>query len=298
MQTLLETSAVKEVVNNVSDYNEVITDISAKVLAKIKKSENEKILSFMRENRLYLTREEMQQKLGVNRQRISALATHNFNSWDFRAYDEWYLKLLIKENNTYTNGDGTEKERVRNILANEVEASGVVGKYLGLPFYTADFEKKIYNRIPTMSFVGCETERHTFLLRKKYDILNDFPMEMHNCELITMIRNSEPNTYAHVFLDYMGGLHKFGSEIVETMDRQVVQIGGTLAITIQNAQRYGLVREASPYARKLDNRTASSKMIDKFICDVKGDDYELLSNNYYKDNGHVGMNLIILKRLK
>ncbi len=283
--------------NNVNDYNEVMTDISAKVLAKIKKSENEKILSFMRENRFYLTKEEIQKKLGVNRQKISALATHHFNSWDF-AFDEWYLKRLISVNNTYTNGDGTEKERVRNILANEVEASGIVGKYLGLPFYTATFEKKIYNRIPTMSFVGCETERNTFLLRKKYDIMNDFPMEMHNCELITMIRNSDPNTYAHVFLDYMGGLHKFAPEIMETMDRQIVKIGGTLAITIQNAQRYGLIKENSPYSRKSDNRTASTKMIDKFICDVKGDDYELLSNNYYKDNGHVGMNLIILKRIK
>jgi hypothetical protein len=297
MQTIVK--ELNQENNNVSDYNEVITELSSKVLKKLKEAKNAEILLYIRNNYKYLTISEMANKLGLNsHHNVTGLFIHEYFDKRLIAKTEAQLLRLIAQKNTYTNGDGIEKERVRNILANEVEASGVVGKYLGLPFYTADFEKKIYNRIPTMSFVGCETEKNTFLLRKKYDILEDFPMEMHNCKLSKMIRNSEPNTYAHVFLDYMGGLHKFGSEIVEAMDRQIVQIGGTLAITIQNAQRYGLVKETSRFARKLDNRTASSKMIDKFICDVKGDDYELLSNNYYKDDKHVGMNLIILKRLK
>jgi len=297
METIVK--ELNQVNNNVSDYNDVRTDISAKVLKKLKEAKNAQILLYIRENYKYLTISEMANKLGLNsHHNVTGLFIHEYFDKKLVAKTEAQLLRLIAQNNTYTNGDGIEKERVRNILANEVEASGVVGKYLGLPFYTADFEKKIYNRIPTMSFVGCETERNTFLLREKYNRMHDFPMEMHNCELSKMIRNSEPNAYAHVFLDYMGGLHKFKNEILEAMDRQIVQIGGTLAITIQNAQRYGLVREVSPYARKLDNRTASTKMIDRFICDAKGDDYELLSNNYYKDNGHVGMNLIILKRIK
>ncbi len=295
METIVK--ELNQVNNNISDYNDVMTDLSAKVQRKLNRSLKADVLNFIRDNHEFLTTKEIAKKLNVSHQRIIGLyVTHSFAGYS--AKTESNLLTGVNKNNTYTNGDGIEKERVRNILANEVEASGIVGKYLGLPFYTATFEQKIYNRIPAMSFVGCETERNTFLLREKYNRIHDFPMEMHNCELITMIRNSEPNTYAHVFLDYMGGLHKFGSEIVEAMDRQIVQIGGTLAITIQNAQRYGLIKENSPFARKIDNRTASTKMIDKFICDVKGDDYELLSNNYYKDNGHVGMNLIILKRLK
>lgn len=298
METVL-TQKVK--VNNVLNAKiaETYKTISNDISKKLKEKQNLEILAYIHENYQYLTISEMAKKLGLNtHHKVTGLFIHQNLNKNLIAKSEQELLTLISKNNNYTNSDGTEKEKVRTILANEVEKSGVVGKYLGLPFYTADFEKKILKMIPKMSFVGCEIERNTYLLREKYNRLHDFPMEMHNCKLIDIIEKSEANTFAHAFLDYMGGIHKFGAEIVKAMDKQIVEIGGTLSFTIQNAQRFGLEKNNSRFKRLNDCRSESTIMIDKFICDIKGNDYELLSNNYYKDNGHVGMNLVILKRIK
>lgn len=287
-------TTINDVKNNLSLVSERLNNVDEKV-------SKETIISFIQDNEQYLTVPEMAKKLNVDAPKVRYHANKlNCNV----AFTEKELLTEIAKHNDYTNGDGIQKEKVRNILANEVKATNLAGKYLGLPFYTATFEKKILKMVPDMTFEGCEIEPYTYLLREKYNRIYDFPMAMHNCSIIDIIRKSEPNTYAHVFLDYMGGLAKFGNEIIETMDRQVVEVGGTLAYTIQNAQRFrddktkSLIQAKYGFNRASDDRTESSKMIDRFNAEILGTDYKLISNNYYKDAGHVGMNLVILQRIK
>lgn len=259
---------------------------------------------FITDNYKFLTIPEMAEKLGIKHQKVTGLLIKANLDRNLLSKSEDVLKHLVAMHNTYTNSCGKKKEIARKLLAKEIIKTKLVGGVLTLPFYTALFEQKLHNLNNSMYFVGVEQEKHTYLLREKYNRLTDFPMVMHNCDLADIINGSGENTFAHAFLDYTGGLQKFGGQIVTALDKKIVKVGGILAFTVENAQRYQDVEATKlryadlGFKRDNDERTDSSLMIDRFICEVKGHDYELITNHYYKDENRVGMNLVILKRIK
>lgn len=259
---------------------------------------------FITDNYKFLTIPEMAEKLGIKHQKVTGLLIKSDLDRRLLAKSEDTLKYLVETHNTYTNSCGKKKEIARKLLAKEIIKTKLVGGVLTLPFYTALFEQKLHNLNNLMYFVGVEQEKNTYLLREKYNRLNDFPMVMHNCDLADIIEGSGQNTFAHAFLDYTGGLQKFGGQIIKALDKGIVKVGGILAFTVENAQRYQAdeltkMRYADlGFKRENDTRNDSSLIIDRFICEAKGHDYELIKNHYYKDEKRVGMNLVILKRIK
>lgn len=288
---------------NIIEVDSDLNDFS--IMEDISKLAKEKLhIKFITENYKYLTIPEMANKLGIKHQKVTGLLIKANVDRRHLAKSEESLKYLVGVHNTYTNNCGTKKEVARKLLVKEIIKSKLVGGVLTLPFYTALFEQKLHSLNNLMYFVGVEQEKNTYLLREKYNRLNDFPMVMHNCDLAEIIEGSGQNTFAHAFLDYTGGLQKFGGQIIKAMDKGIVKVGGILAFTVENAQRYqaeeiNKMRYADMgFKREIDSRTDSSLIIDRFICEVKGHDYELVKNHYYKDDSRVGMNLVILKRIK
>lgn len=137
------------------------------------------------------------------------------------------------ETNTYSNADGVYKQQAREKM---IEACKVQGITPTLPFSSCELEKQfLAKKGKGFDFIGCERDLDTF-----GDMVNTIREDKVLKKAITpyfgligdLLKNANENEYANIILDYCGVLDTFKDEIKDVIDRDLMQVGGAMCVTL------------------------------------------------------------------
>lgn len=142
-----------------------------------------------------------------------------------------------REKNTYANHGGSFKQEARDKMVNAISrVDSPMGTILTLPSFTCALELQLLNRIGRgLKFIGCERDFDTF-----HKMVNKIAEEskLRNTivprfgEIGDIIYNAKENEFAHLILDYCGTINTFHKEIEYAIQNDLVEVGGTISITL------------------------------------------------------------------
>ena len=209
----------------------------------------------------------------------------------------------IKENKTkvgfFKPNDSEGKKLARQIIAKWVGTLTSKQQVLTLPYVTWAMEKLIemYTGYK-FSYMACERDftifKEMILNGNKWGKKNDF----YYGTLGDKIKMAIENQYSHLILDYCGMLSTFRREITMAVINNIVEVGGTISVTLLKARDNSHIidkcYEASGESDS-DNRTEIA--IRHFfisLCNIS--DFEVVEELTYQTK--VPMMLTVLKRTK
>lgn len=132
---------------------------------------------------------------------------------------------------------GKSKIIARQIMSDWALKSGVVGKCFSFTHKEAELEQVILKDMPDMTFLSVDNDKQIIKAMKKTMKRLNLPLEIHEAQAIEVLRKIEPNGLAHAFLDFCCQLHTASMEIKQVLDNDLVQINGTIAITVAKTVR-------------------------------------------------------------
>jgi len=206
----------------------------------------------------------------------------------------------------YTNANGVKKAFARTRMIKHIKESGKVGKVLTLPFKYCTFERKLLKEVsPKFTFVGCERDKEIFFMMLATVIHHKLKMECSPFEIGEKIATARENEFVHAILDYCGQLSSCYEDIRLTMERNIVVVGGTIAITLNNRKTViGGIEDEMNRLNPIGNQEgyAVENAILTFLTKIGGFRYSIEEVMKYSDPKESGrgsnMLLVIVKRLK
>lgn len=212
-------------------------------------------------------------------------------------------KRKIDELGDYTGG-GKQKDLARDKMANYIKKSGVVGVVPSLMWTNTIIEENVLETLPNMEFIGIDDNPKVINKLKLNIKRKKLPITAKVCKMSEMIFGIDSDSYAHLILDYCGNLFSFSKEIEHAIDNNIVQVGGTIAVTFSKTMRSGNGQNAD-FIRSLSNTISNN--VDDFRCDANRQNeayfYNIIGRNYavreffnYRDTSP--MMLVILQRVK
>jgi hypothetical protein len=207
-----------------------------------------------------------------------------------------------KKGNTYTNHDGENKDKARNVMVKYIVDSAVEGIVPTLPNTEWVIEQRINEQLSGVEFLGVERERNTFNkmrtnLRK---MKNKLKANTYFGNIGDVLYGKLENTYAHLILDYCGNLATISKELEYAIINDIIKLNGIMAITFAKPIRG--VDMQSDKLRQLgainntDERCQSDKSVEAYFHKITGWNYQVMEFFYYQDS--YPMTLVILKRIK
>lgn len=146
-------------------------------------------------------------------------------------------KKVVKEKNTYANHEGIRKQEAREKMVNAIASvDSPVGVIPTLPSFTCKLESLILEKIGRgISFIGCERDFDTF--HKMVNTIAESQTLKRTIvprfgEIGEVIFNAKKDDFAHLILDYCGTINSFHKEIEYAIQNDLVQVNGTLSITL------------------------------------------------------------------
>ena len=218
-----------------------------------------------------------------------------------------YYKLnkeleLIEALAPFTNSNGFFKQQARQIMVSAIAESKLFGKVLSLPFETCHIERMLIEDVSKkLKFVGCEIEEDVYF--KMLETVAKYKLKM-NCvygSIGEQIAKARENEYSHLILDYCGQLNSFHTDIKMAMENKIVEVGGTISITLNRRKTVvgGIedqINALTPYA-DLENRQVENALL-HFLAMNSGGNYAIEKVFPYKDKGKQQMILVVVKRVK
>ena len=211
-----------------------------------------------------------------------------------------YQLKKIKNENTYTNENGKDKEVAREKMALAIIDSKVVGVIPTLPHKEWKIEQMVANSLKGVKFIGIERDKATYSLMKANLKRINLIAETHFGNFADKLYGQIENAYAHLIMDYCGQLETICKEIEYAILNDLVMVGGVLAITFAKP-----MRGTTPMATKIkglasinntDSRCISERCIDAYFNKLTGFNYQVVETYHYQDN--YPMTLVLIKRLK
>jgi len=135
---------------------------------------------------------------------------------------------------TFTNVKGENKEIARQYIVDAIRnTKRKSGEVLSLPASDAIIERKLYKHNKSLTYTLCERDKHEFE-KLMNNCRNTF---LHNSKFYcgdigNVILSAERNQYLHIILDYCGTVSTFEYEIQRIFEKGLIQVGGTLSITL------------------------------------------------------------------
>jgi hypothetical protein len=204
-----------------------------------------------------------------------------------------------------TNFGGKSKITARQIMSNWALKSGVVGKSFSFTHKEAELEQIILKDMPDMSFLSVDNDIEIIKAMKKTMKRLNLPLEIKHADAINVLRKVEPNELAHAFLDFCCQLHTASMEIRQVLDNDLVQINGTVAITVAKTVRadskgywFGLWKNFTEITSNQieDNRTTSDVANIMLLTLLMNERYTIREVFNYRDTSP--MTLFILQRIR
>ena len=277
------------------------------------------------QNNPNLTNKELSQMLGCTTQKVSAnkialnkQVNKQATSFDILKKIEADISKVKKEvkknkksitklTNTYVNSGGVNKEIARNKMVDYVLNSKLSGKILSLPFSTWTIEKKILNKSNSYNFLGVERDKNTFKDMRKAIRGTQLPFEVFNGDVNQKIYGTKRESYSHMILDYCGTLNTIVHELEYAIERELLQVGGMMFITMTRTLRKIAHNERlNDFASLVDNsdRNVMSDMVIKgFFFNAIGKNHRIKEVFHYSDvkpNGNEGAKMVmyVIERIK
>lgn len=203
--------------------------------------------------------------------------------------------------NSYSNADGENKQKARLRMEGGVTSSGVTGTVLTLPHIGCTIEKMILDKNDGFDFIGCEIDKATYHGMRKTIRNEKLPITPHHGAISDMIYGVDSNTYAHMILDYCGSIVTFDKELRYAIQNNLVQIGGTIAVTFSKRGHYdpnNIIKKLANTVKNFeDGRGEMIRGVEAYFHKVVGFDYDITEIFEYQDKGKSPMVLVRIKRM-
>lgn len=215
----------------------------------------------------------------------------------------------MNNKSNFRNSKGENKEIARNKIAEPIVKSDLKGGViLSLSFSTCAIEKKIYKKTNRFEFFGCDTDIEVIKEMRKTIVKHNLPfIGEEKCKLSKHIYSAKEDQYAHIIADYCGHFEKVAEEIEFAMEKRIVQVGGTIAITVErraNNHTNNIISEMEELEGKpFEKNKKIDQTMEAFLRAVGGRRYKIIENYPYHDyteNGNKSANMILMtvKRIK
>lgn len=203
------------------------------------------------------------------------------------------IKKAIKEHKSgfYNNVVGIGKRQWRLNMAEAFRSSeknyGIVGgNVLTLCASKFILEKLLHSYFPHFKFLACEFKREVYVSLKRMigrerNKGGNYMLNPLNVDIRTIIDVSVKNQFAHLILDFCGVLNTFSDDIKIAIEKNIVQKGGIVAITVSCNRNTGGKTE--------------QKLRDLIDFAGKGA-YEIVNEQNYNDTGTKMYALIIRRK--
>lgn len=145
--------------------------------------------------------------------------------------------------NSYSNGDGENKQNVRLHIYKAMQKGGLV---LSLPFVTCFLEELIYSNDKTIKFLGVECETETYKGMVQTIEQTKLPIEPYFGMLSDKINEAKADTFSNLILDYCKALHSHSDEITTAVENNIMSVGGAMCVTLARmgmSNNYGVVND-------------------------------------------------------
>lgn len=272
---------------------------------------------YVLKNKETKTSEELAKELNVTTRKIAGIKasiTRNNNDNDLETTIENISKEVdlfrLKRGktlpkNTYSNHKGLNKDIARSKWVKYIIESGLSGNLISLMNTEISGEKEILNALPNMKIIGVECDKPTLNNLRTIIRKAKLPIEAKFGFVHEFMYGVESDTYAHMILDYCGCLSTKTKELEYTINSNLVQVGGYIALTIKreirqtnsdNAKRLSSLTDTISNVGIYDNVTNSEKLNEIYIQKLLGFNYHLVESFNYRDTSN--MALFIIKRIK
>lgn len=201
---------------------------------------------------------------------------------------------------TFKNEDGVGKETARiDMVTHILENPSKSKVILSLPSQTCAIEQAIIKKAKNFTFIGVESEVEVYWKMATKIVQNRLPITPFLGTMGDKIAEARPNQYAHLILDYCGQLHSFSEEIMLAMRNNIVEIDGTISITL-NRRISGKGRAFANFLQRLNPQHDTSireteHLLRTFINRIGGYNYAIEKVLNYHDTN--SMILIIVRRI-
>lgn len=135
--------------------------------------------------------------------------------------------------NTFQN-PGKNKQIARLQMVNAIaESNTSKGTIVTLPNTRWAIEELIINKVSNrFKFLGVECHGPTFDKMVDTMRLNKWRFDTYYGKLAEIVLNSKENSFSHVIADYCGQLHKQAKELRYALENNIVEVDGTISITL------------------------------------------------------------------
>lgn len=218
------------------------------------------------------------------------------------------VELLRKKSNknTYANHKGENKDIARKIWVKYIIESGLTGNLISLMNTEVSGEREILNALPDMKITGIECVPEVYKELRKTVKLANLPIITKLGYVHEFMYGVESDTYAHMILDYCGCLSTKTKELEYTINQNLVQVGGYIALTIKreirqikysdNARKLLSLTDTKSNVGIYDNVPKFDRLNEIYIQKLLGFNYQLVEVFNYRDT--TNMTLFMIKRIK
>jgi hypothetical protein len=269
------------------------------------------IQSFIKEHYGKLTNEEMALSLNESRRNIGAnivalkrkkeLSDDIIKFSDFNIVVNHYNSVI----NKFSNKCGDEKEKTRIKIKTAIENSGVGfdNPIVSLPFEDLKMELKLLSEVSKkFKFIGCERDKQTYKNMLTNIVKNDLTINTYFGNIGDLLITRKTNSISHLILDYCGQFGMHYKDIQYTMENDLVEVNGIIALTFNNRISigteyiYNLMEKLNPRTDVDDDKRVIHS-IKTFINRIGGLKYAIEEVFKYKDKEKASMVLVIIKRV-
>lgn len=266
------------------------------------KSNTQKVRELIAKNPK-LTNAQIAKKLGVSEMQVKLNRTRIINgtiAGTVKATVKVTKTPKTKAVETFKNDKGVGKEVARTLMIEAINSAQLKSKLiLSLPSHTCAIEKKLVAKSKKYNFIGVELDEKVYWKMAANIVKNRLPITPFLGTMGDKIAEARPNQYAHLILDYCGQLHSFAEEIMLAMRNNIVEVGGSVSITL-NKRISGNGRTFADFIQKLNPQhdtsiCESEHLVRTFINRIGGYNYAIEKVLNYNDGA--SMILIIIRRI-
>ena len=207
--------------------------------------------------------------------------------------------------NTYANHKGFKKDIARNKWVKYIIESGLSGNLISLMNTEVSGEREILNALPDMKITGVECHKPTLNNLRQVIRKANLPIETKFGFVQEFMYGVDSDHYAHMILDYCSCLTEMTKELEYTINNNLVQVGGYIALTVYKSIRHPntdkgkfllSLAETKTNVGIYDNITTSDRVNEIYIQKLLGFNYQLVEVFNYTDTSP--MTLFMIKRIK
>ena len=203
-------------------------------------------------------------------------------------------------------GCGEKKDLARERMCVYTMLSGLTnGLCFSFTHRKAELEKTLLKFLPDLNFIGIECEKGVYKDMVRTIKKDNLPIKPYFGYATDILKNSNSDRFAHLYLDYCGTLFNNADDILYTLQNDLVQKNGLICITACRTTRLGKGRwfdewkNCGDFGTNIeDNRTTCDKANENFIHKLipLGCKYKLINIMKYRDTSD--MCLYIIQRIR